>query len=89
MSMFAYLLKVRSLPDEQADQFFRRFKEVPGLLHTYDLQGIDDPEDAVVVAVWESREAAERYLNGAPLRKEVDQSIPGITRTMYEVRDSK
>jgi heme-degrading monooxygenase HmoA len=87
--MFAYILKVHAAPDEQAKEFFRRFKETPGLLHAFDLQGVDDPEDGVVVALWESREAAERYLGGASLRREVDQAYPTVTRTMYEVLDGK
>jgi heme-degrading monooxygenase HmoA len=87
--MFAYILRVHAAPDEQAKGFFQRFKEVPGLLHAFDLQGVDDPEDGVVVALWESREAAERYLGGAPLRREVDEAYPTVTRTMYEVLDDK
>jgi heme-degrading monooxygenase HmoA len=87
--MFAYILKARAPADDQAKEFFRRFKETPGLLHAFDLQGVDDSEDGVVVAVWESREAAERYLQGAPLRREVDEAYPTVTRTMYEVLDSK
>jgi quinol monooxygenase YgiN len=85
--MFAYLLRAPAPPDEeQGNEFFRRFLENPGLLHAFDLSRIDNPDDNVVVAIWENREAAERYLNGAPLRKEVDAAIPGVTRTMYEVR---
>ncbi len=87
--MFAYILRVRSAATEQADEFFRRFKETPGLLHAYSLQGADDPEEGVAVAIWESREAAERYLSGAQLRRDVDAAMPAVTRTMYEVRDSK
>jgi hypothetical protein len=42
-----------------------------------------------VLAVWEDRAAAERYLNSAPLRKEVDGALPSVTRTMYEVLGTK
>jgi heme-degrading monooxygenase HmoA len=87
--MFAYILRVHTSATEQTDEFFRRFKETPGLLHAYNLQGVDDPEDGVAVAIWESREAAETYLREAQLRREVDQSLPDVSRTMYEVRDSK
>jgi heme-degrading monooxygenase HmoA len=87
--MFAYILHVRTPASEEADQFFRRFTQTPGLLHAFDLQASDDPDDATVVAIWEDREAAERYLNSAPLRKEVDEAFPKVTRTMYEVRASK
>ncbi|HSG78206.1 MAG TPA: antibiotic biosynthesis monooxygenase, partial [Acidimicrobiia bacterium] len=69
--MFAYILRVRAEPSDEMDEFFRRFKETPGLLHAYYLEGVDDPEDAVAVAVWESREAAERYLE-SQLRHQVD-----------------
>lgn len=87
--MFAYILRVYAAPNEQTKEFFRRFTETPGLLHAFSLQGVEDSEDSVVIAVWESREAAERYLQGAPLRREVDVAYPTITRTMYEVLDSK
>lgn len=86
--MFAYILRVHTGPTEETDDFFRRFKETAGLVHAFDLQGVDDPEDGVAVAVWESREAAERYLE-SQLRRDVDHTLEGVTRTMYEVRDSK
>lgn len=87
--MFAYILRVHQAPTEQTADFFRRFKETPGLLHAYSLQGVEDPNESVSVAIWESREAAERYLQGSPLRREVDQTVPSITRTLYNVLDSK
>lgn len=88
--MFAYILKAPSVQNtEQTDEFFRRFTQTPGLLHAFDLQGVDDPNDQLVVAVWESKAAAERYLNSDPLRKEADQAIAGITRTMYNVLNAK
>ncbi|MEX2446633.1 MAG: hypothetical protein WD734_04790 [Dehalococcoidia bacterium] len=88
--MFAYTLRSRMAPDtEQGDDFFRRFIETPGLTHAFELRGVDDPSETLLVAIWETREAAERYLNEAPLRREVDQAIPDVTRTMYEVRATK
>jgi len=88
--MFAYILRATdSPPNEQTDEFFRRFCETPGLVHAYQLGGIDDPNEGIVVALWEDREAAERYLDSAPLRQEVDNAIPTVTRTMYEVRSHK
>jgi heme-degrading monooxygenase HmoA len=87
--VFAYILRVRQAPSVQTDEFFRRFKNSPGLLHAYALQGVEDPNDRVMVALWESREAAERYLATSPLRRQVDQAVPGVTRTMYNVQDSK
>ncbi len=87
--MFAYILHVHMAPNETTDEFFRRFKEVPGLLQAYSLQGEEDPEDSATVAIWESKEAAERYLSSHPLRREVDRTTPQVTRTMYRVRDAK
>ena len=87
--MFAYILRAKAAANQDTDDFFKRFTETPGLLYAFDLQGVDDPEDGTVVAIWEDREAAERYLNQAPLRKEVDQALPSVTRTMYEVHASK
>ena len=87
--MFAYILRAQQPPSEQTDEFFRRFKETPGLLHAYSLQAEDDPSDSVAIAIWESREAAERYLESSPLRREVDQTMPTVTRAFYTVRDSK
>jgi len=85
--MFAYILKAPgTIANDQTDEFFRRFTQTPGLLHAFDLQGIDEPDDSVVVAIWESREAAQAYLDSAPLRKEVDDALPAVTRVMYEVR---
>jgi heme-degrading monooxygenase HmoA len=88
--MFAYILSAPALPQTpQTDDFFRRFCETPGLLHAFELSRVDDPDESLMVAVWESREAAERYLNGAPLRQEVDEAIPSVTRTMYNVLGHK
>ena len=87
--MFAYILHTHEPPSEQINEFFRRFKEAPGLLHAYNLQGEEDPNDGVAVAIWESREAAEEYLKSSPLRREVDQAVPSVTRTLYRVLDSK
>lgn len=87
--MFAYILRARQAPTDETDELFRRFAQTPGLLHAYDLQGEEDPEEAVVVTIWESREAAERYLKDSPLRREVDQAVPSVTRTMYRVMHTK
>ncbi len=87
--MFAYILRVRSRATEQTDEFFRKFKETPGLLQAYSIQAADDSEDSGVVAIWESRAAAEQYLKESQLRQTVDRSVPGLTRTLYEVRDSR
>ena len=87
--MFAYILRARQEPNTQFAEFFRRFKETPGLLHAYSLEGEENPSDGLVVAIWESREAAQRYLERSPLRREVDQAVPSVTRTFYTVLDSK
>lgn len=87
--MFSYIVRADAIPDEQSNEFFERFKQTPGLLHAFDLRGVDDPDDSLVVAIWQDRKAAEDYLNKSPLRKEVDQTISGVTRTMYEVLNHK
>ena len=87
--MFAYILKSDPVDDAVSDEFFKRFKSTPGLLHAYDMRGADDPNDQIVVTVWEDRKAADEYLSKSALRKEVDQTVSGVTRTMYDVRDHK
>ena len=88
--MFAYVLHASNTPrTAETDEFFRRFTETPGLLSAFDLAEESDPNQSIVVAVWESREAAERYLSQAPLRKEVDKAIPQVRRVMYEVLNYK
>ena len=87
--MFAYILRADQPPSDQTNEFFHRFKDTPGLLHAYSLQGEDDPNDSIAVAIWESREAAERYLQSSPLKRDVDQAMPTVTRTFYSVLDSK
>jgi len=88
--MFAYILKPPPMPrSRQTDEFFSRFKQTPGLLHAYNLEEVGKLDQSLVVAVWESKEAAERYLSSDPLKKQVDETITGVTRTMYEVIDSK
>ncbi|WP_332699089.1 antibiotic biosynthesis monooxygenase family protein [Devosia sp.] len=87
--MFSYILRLHAPTDTQSDEFFRRFKQTPGLHHAYNLQGVEDAEDGVVVTIWDSRDAAEAYLQKSELRKDVDKAYPAITRTMYNVRDSK
>ena len=88
--MFAYILYAPNTPQTpQTEEFFRRFTETPGLLYAFDLLAEEGKDEGAVVAVWESKEAAERYLNGAPLRQEVDQALPQVRRVMYRVVDSK
>lgn len=87
--MFAYILRAQQARNDQTEDFFRRFKEVPGLLHAYALQGEENPNEGLVVAIWESREAALRYIESSSLRREVDRAVPSVTRTMYNVLDSK
>ena len=87
--MFVYILRAQQPPGEQLNEFFRRFKETPGLVHAYNLQEEENPNEGAVVAIWESREAAQRYIEGSPLKREVDQATPGVTRTFYKLLDSK
>lgn len=87
--MFAYILYAPNTPrTPETDEFFRRFTQEAGLLYAFDL--VPETEgDPAVVAVWESREAAERYLEQASLRQQVDQAIPQVRRVMYEVAGYK
>ena len=88
--MFAYLLHAPNTPrTEETDEFFRRFTEEEGLMYAFDLQEVNDPDQGIVVAVWDTKEAAERYLTGAALRRAVDAAMPQITRVMYEVISHK
>ncbi|HSP53955.1 MAG TPA: antibiotic biosynthesis monooxygenase [Dehalococcoidia bacterium] len=73
----------------KTDEFFRRYKETPGLLHAYFLEDENDPSKTGTVSIWESKEAFSRYLQTASLRREVDQAIPSVKRTGYKVIDSK
>ena len=87
--MFAYILRVEAPQTPETAEFFLRFTREPGLLNAFDLAGVDDPDESVVVAVWEDPESAHRYLDKAPLRMEVDEAFPSVTRTMYNVLSSK
>ena len=87
--MFAYILKSDPVDDAVSDEFFKRCKSTPGHLHAYDTRGANDPNDQIVVTVWEDRKAADEYLSKSALRKEVDQTVSGVTRTMYHVREHK
>jgi hypothetical protein len=88
--MFAYILHAPNTPpSEQTDEFFRRFCETPGLVHAYDLTPADGSGDAAMVAIWQDRESAERYLREAALRREVDEAIPEVRRIMYDVHAHK
>jgi heme-degrading monooxygenase HmoA len=87
--MFAYILRAQGPTTEREAELFRRFKETPGLIHAYSLQAEDNSNESLAIAIWESREAAEQYLNASALRREVDQAMPTVTRTLYTVLDSK
>jgi heme-degrading monooxygenase HmoA len=87
--MFADILSVRAEADEQSAEFFRRFKQEPGLVHAFPLEGEDDPQDGRSVTIWESREAAMRPLQQADLRREVETSYPEVVRVLYKVLESK
>ena len=91
--MFAYVLRssyaLKKEDEARNAELFRRFEEAPGLLHAYRLHGTDGHDDAMIVTVWQDREAAESYLKHHPLRWDVDTALTDVTRTMYEVWDSK
>ena len=76
------------MPSEQTVELFQRLAQEPGLLHAYSLQRVDDPETGMVVGIWESREAYERFFEHSPLRREADFAVRGARRTLYEVLDA-
>lgn len=73
----------------KSDEFFRRYKETPGLVHAYFLEEEGEPNKAEIVSIWESKEDFSRYVESAPLRREVDEAIPSVKRIGYKVVDSK
>lgn len=73
----------------KSDEFFRRYKETPGLVHAYFLQKEGAPDQAEVISIWESKDDFSRYIESASLRREVDEAIPSVKRIGYEVVDSK
>ena len=91
--MFAYVVRssyaMKKEDEARNAELFRRFTEAPGLVHAYRLHGTDGHDDAMIVTIWQNRKAAETYLKDHPLRREVDTTLSDVTRTMYEVWDSK
>ena len=88
--MFVHILSTQQgPPTERTAELFQRFKDVPGLEQAFSLQSEDDPNEGYVVAIWESRESADRYLEEHPLRRSVDEAMPGVTRKLFRVLDAK
>ncbi len=89
--MFACIVATHTrAPENEAPimEYYNKFLETPGLLHAYVSRGMDDPMAVRSVAVWESREACERYLE-SQLRGQIDYALPPINRVTYEVTAGK
>lgn len=72
-----------TFPRQPETGLFEKFvKNTPGVVKAYLLKG-DGGNDATFT-VWESVAAREAYLKSEH-RKEVDASLPGLSRTVFEV----
>ncbi len=87
--MFGTIMRTHMTNPAQNDEFFRRFKSTPGLIHAYELTAVDGADELDVVGIWESREDAERYLRESKIPQEVAATFASVTRSGFEVRDSK
>ena len=87
--MLAVILRIEGRRDETADNLFQRFKSTEGVVATYQLEGVDNPNDLVTFTVWKDEASRMKYMNESPLKKEVDRAWSKQTRTVYTVRDSK
>jgi heme-degrading monooxygenase HmoA len=84
--MLAVIMKFPQQPGPENDKLFKRFvDETPGVVHAYQLEGTDG---GTTITFWESEKARDAYLN-SPLRNVVDAALPGLNRTVYNVRNSK
>lgn len=84
--MIASILKIPQAASAKGDDHFARFiKETKGVAHAYQLEG--DTELAIVT-IWENEGARDAFM-ASDLRKDVDRSYPGQTRSVYKVRASK
>ena len=85
-TMIATILKIPQGASAQGDAHFARFiKETKGIANAYQLEG---DNELVMVTIWESESARDTYMKSA-LKREVDQSYAGQTRTAYKVRGHK
>ena len=84
--MIATILKIPQAASAKGDDHFARFiKDTKGIAHAYQLEG---DNELVMVTIWESEGARDTYMKSA-LKKDVDQSYPSQTRSVYRVRGSK
>ncbi len=84
--MIAVIMKYPQPPGPPNDKLFERFvAETPGVIGAYQLEGADG---GTTITIWESEEVRDAYLK-SPLRTEIDAALPGLTRTLYKVRNSK
>lgn len=86
--MFVHMIRGDLAPNDYTESLFQGFRQIPGVLHAYLLQPEDNPDETDLVAVWESREAAEDYFNKSSLREMVDRTIPNVRRRFFTVIDN-
>ncbi len=75
----------RSKAAEEANLFKRFASETPGVVNAYQLENGDE---GATVTIWESQQARDAYM-ASRLKSEVDSALPGLSRTVYSVRNSK
>lgn len=84
--MIAVIMKYPTTGDRDKDELFRRFvRDTPGVLHAYQLE---NAEGGATVTVWESQAARDAYMK-TTLRSDVDTALPGLTREVYSVVNTK
>lgn len=82
--MIGVLMTFPKAPEDKG--LFQKFvRATPGVVHSYLLENSDGQ---ATFTVWESVAAREAYLK-TQLRSEIDASVPGFNRTVFEVKDRK
>ena len=84
--LIAVIMKYPTVGDRSKDELFHRFvRETPGVLNAYQLES---PDGGATVTIWESQEARDAYMK-TMLKTDVDTALPGLTREVYAVINSK
>ena len=86
--MLAVLFRVKGGRDDSKTALFERFKSTEGVIATYQLENQDDPNDLVTFTIWKDQATRSKYMAGA-LKREIDQAWAAVSRTVYNVVDSK
>ena len=86
--MLAVLFRVKGGRDDSKTALFERFKSTEGVIATYQLENQDNPNDLVTFTIWEDEAARAKYMAGS-LKQEIDQAWAAVSRTVYNVVDSK